>query len=102
VSAYVRPIDQIEAQPVPGTRGLTRAYWSPDGREIAFIANDKLQRVPVGGGSPTVICAASGGADLGWGASGNILMDGQNEDSLRVSVLYRLPNGELTLVETEA
>ena len=84
VSAYVRPMDQIEAQPVPGTRGLQRAYWSPDGREIAFIADDKLQRVPVGGGSPTVICGASGGADLSWGAGGSILMDGQSQDSLRV------------------
>ena len=35
-------------------------------------------------------------------AGGDGVVVFRNEDSLRVSVLYRLPNGELTLVETEA
>jgi eukaryotic-like serine/threonine-protein kinase len=82
--AFVRRMDQIDANPIPGTDGLRRAYWSPDSREIAFVADDKLQRVPIGGGSPTVICAAPGGADLSWGSKGQILMDGQAFDSLRV------------------
>ena len=82
--AYVRRMDQIEANPIPGTAGLFRAYWSPDGREIAFVADDKIQRAPIGGGAPTVICAASGGVDLSWGSKGLILVDGRTTDSLRV------------------
>jgi phage repressor protein C with HTH and peptisase S24 domain len=35
-------------------------------------------------------------------AGGDGVVVFRNEESLRVSVLYRLPNGELTLVETEA
>jgi Tol biopolymer transport system component len=84
VRAYVRPMDQVEAVPVPGTEGLRRAYWSPDGREIVFVLNDRIQRAPIGGGSPTVICAAQGGVDLSWGSKGLILMDGRFTDSLRV------------------
>ena len=84
VRAFVRRMDQIDANPIPGTEGLQRAYWSPDSRELAFVAEDKIQRVPIGGGSPTVICAASGGADLSWGSKGFILMDGSFLDSLRV------------------
>ena len=82
--AYVRPLDQVTAVPVPGTEGLRRAYWSPDGREIVFVAADKIQRAPIGGGSPTVICAAQGGVDVSWGSKGHILMDGRFTDTLRV------------------
>jgi len=82
--AYVRRIDQIDANPVPGTEELRRPYWSPDSREIVFVANDKIQRVPIGGGSPTTICAAQGGVDLSWGSKGYLLMDGLRTDSLRI------------------
>ena len=82
--AYVRRMDQVEANPISGTEGLYRAYWSPDGREIAFVANDRIQRAPVAGGAPTVIAPASGGVDLSWGSKGLILMDGRTRDSLRV------------------
>jgi len=82
--AFVRPIDQISAVPIPGTEGMRRAYWSPDGREIVFVLGDQIMRAPVGGGSPTVICAAQGGVDLSWGSKGKLLMDGRFIDSLRV------------------
>ena len=82
--AYVRRMDQVEANPIPGTAGLFRAYWSPDSREIVFVADDKIQRAPIAGGAPTVVCAASGGVDLSWGSKGQILMDGRTTDSLRV------------------
>jgi len=82
--AYTRRLDEIEAHPVPGTEALSRPYWSPDGREIVFVSGDKLQRVPIAGGSPTVICDAGGGFDLSWGAKGFILIDKSATDSLRI------------------
>ena len=82
--AYVRPMDQIAAVPIPGTAGVRRPYWSPDSREIAFVADNKIQRVAIGGGAPVTVCAARGGADVSWGSSGLILMDGQRTDSLQV------------------
>jgi len=82
--AYVRQMNEIEAHPIPGTENLQRAYWSFDSREIAFVAGGKIQRVAIAGGSPFTVAAAPGGADLSWGAKGQILMDGQFTDSLRV------------------
>jgi eukaryotic-like serine/threonine-protein kinase len=82
--AYVCALDQIDAHPVPGTDRLQRAYWSPDSREIAFVADAKIQRLTLAGGSPVIVCAAPGGADLSWGSKGLILMDGNFTDSLRV------------------
>ena len=82
--AYVCALNQIDAHPLPGTERLQRAYWSPDSREIAFVADAKIQRLGLAGGSPVTICAAPGGADLSWGSKGLILMDGRPTDSLRV------------------
>jgi Tol biopolymer transport system component len=84
IRSWLRPLDEVTARPIPGTEGANRVYWSPDSREIAFIVGDKMQRVAIAGSSPTLICAAGGGADLSWGAKGLILMDGHITDSLRV------------------
>ena len=81
---YLRPLNDIEARAIPGTEGANRVYWSPDSREIAFVVGDKMERVTIAGSSPTLICAANGGADLSWGSKGLILMDGHANDSLRV------------------
>ena len=82
--AYLCALNQVDAHPIAGTEGLQRAYWSFDSREIVFVANGKIQRLSLAGGSPVTVCAAPGGADLSWGAKGLILMDGTFTDSLRV------------------
>ena len=82
--AWIRSLDQTESHPIAGSEGLTRGYWSPDSREIVFVSDDKIQRLAIAGGTPTVVCPASRGADLSWGAKGQILMDGQFIDSLKV------------------
>jgi Tol biopolymer transport system component len=82
--AWLRPMDQTISRPILGSEGLARAYWSPDSREIAFVAGAKIQRLAITGGAPTVVCEARGGSDLSWGAGGFILMDGRFTDSLLV------------------
>jgi Tol biopolymer transport system component len=80
----VRRLDQVDVHAIPGTQGLLRPYWSPDGREVLFIANGQLQRVALAGGSPIVVCNTGTAADLSWGRKGKILLDGSATDSLRV------------------
>jgi Tol biopolymer transport system component len=82
--AWLLHLDDTTPHPIPGTERLSRAYWSPDSREIVFVADGKIQRAPVTGGSPVIVCPAPGGSDLSWGAKGMILMDGRASDSLRV------------------
>ena len=82
--AWLRPMDQTVARPIVGSEGLRRAYWSPDGKEIAFVANGKIQRLAITGGTPVTVCEAQGGVDLSWGSKGQILMDGRVSDSLRI------------------
>ncbi len=84
VRAMLLRLDETKARPIPGTEGLQRAYWSPDSREVVFCAAGKMLRVAVTGGTPVIVCPAPGGADLSWGAGGQILLDGSFTDSLRV------------------
>jgi Tol biopolymer transport system component len=82
--AWVRRMDEVMPRPVVGADDFGRFYWSPDSKELVFIVQGRMVRVPVGGGAPVVICDAQGGADLSWGSKGKILMDGRRGDSLRV------------------
>ena len=61
----LRPIDAVELTRIPGTEGGNRPFFSPDGKWLAFTAQQKLKRVPLNGGSPLVVCDAHGGGHRG-------------------------------------
>jgi eukaryotic-like serine/threonine-protein kinase len=54
-SLYVRRMDQLEVRRLAGTEGAAGPIFSPDGAWIAFIADGRLKKVPVLGGSPAVV-----------------------------------------------
>jgi serine/threonine protein kinase len=70
---YLRAIDSIDAHPLSGTEGAISPFWSPDSRNIGFFADGKIQRIPVAGGPPQVICNGGIEALPSWGSSGEIL-----------------------------
>jgi serine/threonine-protein kinase len=35
---YVRPLDQFDARPIPGTEGAFDPFFSPDGRSLGFFS----------------------------------------------------------------
>ncbi len=48
---WVRSLDSLAAQPLPGTEGAVHPFWSPEGQYIGFFTDDgKLAKVPVSGG----------------------------------------------------
>ncbi len=53
---YVRPMDEFEAKPIPGSEGAEGPFFSPDGNWVAFFADSKLKKVSTSGGSPLIIC----------------------------------------------
>ncbi|MEP6767122.1 MAG: protein kinase [Acidobacteriota bacterium] len=83
---WVRPLNAVEAHPLPGTEGGARPFWSPDSQFVGFIADGVLKKVDVSGGPPTKICDAPGGSDGTWSPEGVILFDGTGTDPL-----YRVP-----------
>ncbi|HTR04245.1 MAG TPA: hypothetical protein VMN82_13715, partial [Thermoanaerobaculia bacterium] len=83
---WVRPLNSLTAQPLAGTDGGVRPFWSPDSKYIGFIAEGVMKKVDVTGGPPTKICDAPGGSDGTWSSDGVILFDGTGTDPI-----YRVP-----------
>ena len=47
---WLHDLDGLNTRMLPGTEGASFWFWSPDGRWIAFFANDQLKKVDVTGG----------------------------------------------------
>ena len=71
---YVRRLDSFEAKPIQGADNAQGPFFSPDGKWIAFFADDQLQKVSLAGGLPVTLCAAAGLMHGGsWGADDRII-----------------------------
>ncbi len=70
---WVRSLDAISAQPLPGTENAQFPFWSPDNRFVAFFAEGKLRKIPADGGVADVICDAAGGRGGTWNRDGVIV-----------------------------
>jgi Tol biopolymer transport system component len=64
---YVRPIDAVEAQKLPGTDNAALPFWAPDSRHIGFAAQRVLKQIDIAGGPPQTV-ADIGGVNFGGGA----------------------------------
>ncbi|HJW14362.1 MAG TPA: protein kinase [Thermoanaerobaculia bacterium] len=80
---WVRPLSALAAQPLTGTEGAARPFWSPDSRFIGFFAEGKLKKIEVSGGPPQKICDSPTGADGTWSPAGVILFDGRIADPIQ-------------------
>ena len=79
---WIRPLNALVPQPLAGTDGATRPFWSPDSRFLAFFAGGKLKKIDVAGGPPTKVCDAPTGSDGTWSSEGVILYDGTANDPI--------------------
>ncbi len=70
---WVRPLDSLRAEPLPGTDGATYPFWSPDNRSVGFFAGAKLKKIELAGGPPFTICDASDGRGGTWNRAGDIV-----------------------------
>ena len=88
---YVRALDRLEAEPIPGIErpGLASArvpFFSPDGRWIGFWEQRLLKKVSISGGAPVALCdLASPPYGATWAGDGTILIGYGSRGVLRVS-----------------
>jgi Tol biopolymer transport system component len=78
---WIRPIADLEAQPVSGTDGAISVFWSPDSRSLAFFADGKLKRINPPNGAAVPICDTNLNHGT-WGADGVILMGEPNGETI--------------------
>ena len=69
---WMRSLDSLAAQPLPGTEGGYLPFWSPDARAIGFFDGMALKRVDVAGGAAQTQ-GVGGGT---WNQHGEILFAG--------------------------
>jgi serine/threonine-protein kinase len=71
---YLRTLDQLEGNLLPGTQEAWNPFFSPDGQWVAFFAGKKLKKVSVLGGAPLTLCDVTDGGYGGtWGTDGTIV-----------------------------
>ena len=72
---WVRSLDTLSAQSLPGTEGAISPFWSPDNRYLAFFAEGKLKKIEAAGGSPQTLCNLPAATEAvgTWGRDGTIL-----------------------------
>jgi serine/threonine protein kinase len=83
---WIRDMDNLKAEPLAGTEGARRPFWSPDSKFLAFMANGQLVKISATGGPVQVIAKFQNASDGSWGSKDIILLDGRDGDPLwRVS-----------------
>ena len=73
---WVRALDSLAVDVIAGSDLVDGAFWSPDGRSLAFFAAGKLKTVDLEGGSQQIICDTPVARSSGtWGRDGVILFE---------------------------
>ena len=75
-SLWIRSLEDGSLQELPDTKGAIFAFWSADGRGIAFFQGGKLRTLGLVTGTPATVCAAPAGRGGAWGVDGTILLAG--------------------------
>ena len=70
---WIRSLDSLDAQQLPGTENGFQAFWSPDSRFIGFFSGPKLKKVEVSGGPATTLADAVAGHGGAWSRDGTIV-----------------------------
>src|SRR5262249_23310652 len=71
---WIRPLDEIAAKPVQiDAQYIRNAFWSPDGKSLAFGTRSRLVRVDIADGRMRSICDAPLQFGGTWSALGDIL-----------------------------
>src|SRR5882762_2412847 len=100
---WVRSLDTLNAQPLPGTEGAARPFWSPDSRFLGFFAGGKLKKIDVSGGPPLTLCDAPDDRGGAWSQDGVIVFAPRPDSALqKVSDSGGTPIAATVLVPGEA
>jgi Tol biopolymer transport system component len=94
---WVRSLDSLSAQALPGTEGGHIPFWSPDARAVGFFDGRALKKIDMAGGAAQTLCAISGTGSGAWNQHGEILFAGDVGPILRVSAGGGEPKPATTL-----
>ncbi len=70
---WVRPLSSSTPRLLEGTEGAMYPFWSPDGRNIAFIGGTDLKRIAATGGPVQTLASVKEGRGGTWSSDGKIV-----------------------------
>jgi serine/threonine protein kinase/Tol biopolymer transport system component len=71
---WLRTLDHVEAQQIPGTDDAENPFWSPDGHWVGFFAKGVLKKVQIPGGAVKIIAETRSSRTATWGTRDTILI----------------------------
>ena len=82
---WIKPRDQLEPVPIPGTERAFSPAFSPDGQWIAFAADGQVKKIRPGGGAAVTLADSAGPAGYGitWLDDGTLIYASTSGDQLR-------------------
>jgi Tol biopolymer transport system component len=97
---WIRSLDSLTSQHVPGSTRATYPFWSPDGRFVGFVADEKLKKFDVASGAVHVIGDSPGAAGASWNRDDVILFSSALRTATNAAGLWRMSaaGGPPTLV----
>jgi len=69
---WLRDLDTLSIQTLPGTEGASVPFWSPDARFIAYGDGNNLKKIDVTGGPPITLCTSCDPIGGDWNRDGVI------------------------------
>ncbi len=74
---FLRRLNEQLPSPILGTEGSYMPFFSPDGEWIGFVANQRLMKVRLSGGAPTIVAQLLGNVVAGatWGTGDEIVLE---------------------------
>lgn len=74
---FIRHFNEQRPSPIPGTEGAYLPFFSPDGVWLGFVANQRLMKVRLEGGTPVEVVRLLGNTASGatWGPDDVIVLE---------------------------
>jgi len=73
---YVRGLSDDQARALEGTDGAQAIAFSPDGTEVAFFANQAIQKIAVAGGPAVRLCVSEQNNGISWSGARILFTNG--------------------------
>jgi Tol biopolymer transport system component len=84
---WVRALDSFTARALAGTEDAYEMFWSPDSRNLGFITQGKLKRIPAAGGPPFTLCDVDQARGGSWSSQDVIIFGRYPGEIYRVRAL---------------
>jgi serine/threonine-protein kinase len=93
VQLFLRRMDHLDSNPIPGTEGASGPFFSPDGEWIGFFAEGKLKKMRISGGAAVTVADAPSPRGATWGEDDSIVYapSGNSAGLLRVPATGGVP-----------